>query len=156
QAGALCRRAPARPEPEVRRAGPRADGDAHPPRARDGAAAGPGDRGARLRGRAAARRGGLPRAGARAARDVDVQLRPQRGGRRPGDRRDRRRARGGRRAAALSAGPPASATAVGPRRRLFRWAGWFGLAHAALLGIVGLRYLWYYRPVAPAGWAYAA
>ena len=50
-----------------------------------------------------------------------------------------------------------SPTGVRPRRRLFRWAGWFGLAHAALLGIVGLRYLWYYRPIAPsAGWAYAA
>src|SRR5262249_33509255 len=43
-----------------------------------------------------------------------------------------------------------------PRRRLFRWAGWFGLTQALLFTIVGLRFLWAYRPLAPsAGWAYA-
>src|SRR5262245_47330455 len=42
------------------------------------------------------------------------------------------------------------------RRRLFRWTLGFGLAHSALLGIVGLRYLWYYGPLEPSlGWAYA-
>jgi len=44
-----------------------------------------------------------------------------------------------------------------PRQRLFRWAGWFGLTQALLFTIVGLRYLWDYRLLAPfAGWAYAA
>ena len=43
------------------------------------------------------------------------------------------------------------------RRRLGRWAGWFALANAALLAIVGLRYLWYYSPLVPlVGWSYAA
>jgi uncharacterized protein len=47
--------------------------------------------------------------------------------------------------------------AVSPRRRLLRWASWFGLAHACVAGAVGLRYLWYYGPPSPAaGWAYAA
>ncbi|MGH7354876.1 MAG: DUF3413 domain-containing protein [Candidatus Rokuibacteriota bacterium] len=42
------------------------------------------------------------------------------------------------------------------RRRLLRWAGWFALAHAALLAVVGLRYLWYYVALAPAvAWGYA-
>jgi membrane-anchored protein YejM (alkaline phosphatase superfamily) len=43
-----------------------------------------------------------------------------------------------------------------PRRRLCRWAGWFALVNAALLALIGLRYLWYYSRLAPAtGWIYA-
>ena len=46
---------------------------------------------------------------------------------------------------------------MGARKRLLRWANGFALANAALLAIVGLRYLWYYSPLAPlVGWAYAA
>ena len=29
---------------------------------------------------------------------------------------------------------------MNPRRRLFRWASWFAVANAALLGVIGLRY----------------
>ena len=43
------------------------------------------------------------------------------------------------------------------RQRLLRWANGFALANAALLAIVGLRYLWYYSPLTPlVGWTYAA
>ena len=43
------------------------------------------------------------------------------------------------------------------RKRLLRWANGFALANAALLAIVGLRYLWYYSPLVPlVGWTYAA
>jgi len=42
------------------------------------------------------------------------------------------------------------------RRRLLRWAGWFALVHAGLLGLVGLRYLWYYVHFTPSvAWFYA-
>ena len=42
------------------------------------------------------------------------------------------------------------------RRRLLRWANWFAVVNAALVGIVGLRYLWYYSPLEPlVGWPYA-
>ncbi len=42
------------------------------------------------------------------------------------------------------------------RRRLLRWLGWFAVVHAALLAVVGLRYLWYYAALAPGGaWVYA-
>ena len=55
--------------------------------------------------------------------------------------------------------PPPSARAhptVTPRRRLLRWGSWFAVVNAALLSIVGLRYLWYYAGIAPgAGWIYA-
>jgi membrane-anchored protein YejM (alkaline phosphatase superfamily) len=45
---------------------------------------------------------------------------------------------------------------VSPRRRLFRWAGWFALANAAVLGVVGLPYLWHYAALGRAvSWAYA-
>ena len=45
---------------------------------------------------------------------------------------------------------------MGPRRRLLRWANGFALANAAFLGVVGLRYLWYYSPLQPlVGWTYA-
>jgi membrane-anchored protein YejM (alkaline phosphatase superfamily) len=45
---------------------------------------------------------------------------------------------------------------VSPRRRLLRWAGWFSLVNAALLAIVGLRYLWYYAALGPSlAWGYA-
>ena len=27
------------------------------------------------------------------------------------------------------------------RRQLFRWLGWFGMANAVILGLIGLRYL---------------
>src|SRR6266498_2014984 len=43
-----------------------------------------------------------------------------------------------------------------PRRRLYRWVGWFALGNAALLALIGLRYLWYYSRLAPStGWIYA-
>ena len=43
-----------------------------------------------------------------------------------------------------------------PRRRLLRWINWFALVNAALLALVGLRYLWYYSPLEPVvGWSYA-
>src|SRR5215831_16391916 len=51
----------------------------------------------------------------------------------------------------------AACCAVSPRRRLLRWASWFGVAHAGVMGVVGLRYLWFYVPPSfAAGWAYAA
>ena len=43
------------------------------------------------------------------------------------------------------------------RRRLLRWANWFGVANAALLLLVGLRYLWPYAALGPSvAWIYAA
>src|SRR3984893_943219 len=43
-----------------------------------------------------------------------------------------------------------------PRRRLLRLINWFALLNAALLALVGLRYLWYYSPLEPVvGWSYA-
>ena len=43
-----------------------------------------------------------------------------------------------------------------PRRRLFRWVGWFALVNTALLALIGLRYLWYYSRLTPStGWIYA-
>jgi uncharacterized protein len=45
---------------------------------------------------------------------------------------------------------------VSARRRLLRWGSWFAIANAALLGIVGLRYLWYYSALTPSfAWVYA-
>src|SRR4029453_5992422 len=45
---------------------------------------------------------------------------------------------------------------MGARKRLLRWANGFALANAAFLGVVGLRYLWYYPPLEPfVGWTYA-
>jgi membrane-anchored protein YejM (alkaline phosphatase superfamily) len=45
---------------------------------------------------------------------------------------------------------------VSPRRRLLRWVGWFAVANSALLGIVGLRYLWHYAALGRAvSWSYA-
>ncbi len=45
---------------------------------------------------------------------------------------------------------------MNPRRRLFRWASWFAVANAALLGVIGLRYLWYYSALKPSvAWVYA-
>ena len=42
------------------------------------------------------------------------------------------------------------------RRRLLRWGSWFAVVNAAVLGIVGLRYLWHYSPPVPSvGWGYA-
>ena len=42
------------------------------------------------------------------------------------------------------------------RRRLCRWGGWFILAHAGFLILIGLRYLWHYARLAPSmGWIYA-
>lgn len=41
------------------------------------------------------------------------------------------------------------------RRRLLRWASWFAAANAALLGIIGLRYLWLYVRLSPSvAWGY--
>src|SRR6266545_167242 len=43
-----------------------------------------------------------------------------------------------------------------PRRRLYRWVGWFALVNAALLALISLRFLWYYSRLAPStGWIYA-
>ena len=42
------------------------------------------------------------------------------------------------------------------RRRLLRWASWFALVNAALLALIGLRYLWYYAALGPSvAWIYA-
>ena len=42
------------------------------------------------------------------------------------------------------------------RRRLLRWGSWFAVANAALLAVIGLRYLWYYSALAPSvSWVYA-
>src|SRR5512147_726329 len=47
-------------------------------------------------------------------------------------------------------------TEVGARRRLLRWGSWFAAANVALLGVVGLRYLWYYAALgSSAAWGYA-
>jgi membrane-anchored protein YejM (alkaline phosphatase superfamily) len=45
---------------------------------------------------------------------------------------------------------------VSARRRLLRWGSWFAVLNAALLGAVGLRYLWYYSALQPSlAWIYA-
>jgi membrane-anchored protein YejM (alkaline phosphatase superfamily) len=45
---------------------------------------------------------------------------------------------------------------VSARRRLLRWGSWFAVLNAALLGVVGLRYLWYYSALQPRiAWIYA-
>ena len=45
---------------------------------------------------------------------------------------------------------------MSPRRRLLRWLGWFALVNAALVGIIGLRYLWLYTALGHAvSWSYA-
>ena len=45
---------------------------------------------------------------------------------------------------------------MSPRRRLLRWAGWFAGVNAALLALVGLRYLWHYAALGGAvSWSYA-
>jgi uncharacterized protein len=45
---------------------------------------------------------------------------------------------------------------VSLRRRLLRWVGWFGAVNAALLALVGLRYLWQYAALGRAvSWTYA-
>lgn len=45
---------------------------------------------------------------------------------------------------------------MGARRRLLSWGSWFAGANAVLLGVVGLRYLWYYAALGrAAAWAYA-
>ena len=42
------------------------------------------------------------------------------------------------------------------RWRLLRWGSWFAIANAAVLAIVGLRYLWYYSTLGPSpAWVYA-
>ena len=42
------------------------------------------------------------------------------------------------------------------RRRLLRWASWFAVANAALLAVIGLRYLWLYVRLSPSvAWGYA-
>ena len=46
--------------------------------------------------------------------------------------------------------------AVSSRRRLLRWASWFAVANAALLAIIGLRYLEIYVRLSPSvAWVYA-
>ena len=46
---------------------------------------------------------------------------------------------------------------MGGRRRLLRWGSWFAVVNAALLALVGLRYLWYYATLGPSlAWIYAA
>jgi membrane-anchored protein YejM (alkaline phosphatase superfamily) len=45
---------------------------------------------------------------------------------------------------------------VSPRRRLLRWLGWFAVANAALLALIGLRYLWHYAALGrTVSWSYA-
>ena len=45
---------------------------------------------------------------------------------------------------------------VSTRRRLLRWGSWFAVVNAALLAVVGLRFLWYYSAPAPSvAWLYA-
>ena len=45
---------------------------------------------------------------------------------------------------------------VSARRRLLRWGSWFAVVNAALMGVVGLRYLWYYFTLGPSfAWLYA-
>jgi membrane-anchored protein YejM (alkaline phosphatase superfamily) len=45
---------------------------------------------------------------------------------------------------------------VSARPRLFRWLGWFALANAGVLAIIGLRYLWLYAALGRAvSWSYA-
>jgi uncharacterized protein len=45
---------------------------------------------------------------------------------------------------------------VSARRRLLRWGSWFAVANAALLAVIGLRYLWYYSALTPSvAWVYA-
>ena len=45
---------------------------------------------------------------------------------------------------------------MSPRRRLLRWVGWFAVVNAALLALVGLRYLWHYAALGRAvSWSYA-
>ena len=42
------------------------------------------------------------------------------------------------------------------RRRLLRWGSWFAVLNAALLAVIGLRYLWYYSALQPRiAWIYA-
>jgi membrane-anchored protein YejM (alkaline phosphatase superfamily) len=42
------------------------------------------------------------------------------------------------------------------RRRLLRWGSWFAAFNAALLAVIGLRYLWYYSALTPSfAWVYA-
>jgi len=39
---------------------------------------------------------------------------------------------------------------------LLRWGSWFAVVNAAVLAVIGLRYLWYYSPLQPlVGWTYA-
>lgn len=45
---------------------------------------------------------------------------------------------------------------LSPRRRLLRWGGWFAVVNAALMAVVGARFLWYYFVLGPSfGWLYA-
>jgi len=45
---------------------------------------------------------------------------------------------------------------MSPRRRLVRWLGWFAVVNAALLAIIGLRYLWLYMALGrTVSWSYA-
>jgi uncharacterized protein len=45
---------------------------------------------------------------------------------------------------------------VSARRRLLRWGSWFAVVNAALLAVVGLRYLWYFAALRPSvAWVYA-
>src|SRR6185503_20455748 len=52
--------------------------------------------------------------------------------------------------------PIMAARAELSRRRLLRWASWFAVANAALLALIGLRYLWLYARLSPSvAWGYA-
>jgi membrane-anchored protein YejM (alkaline phosphatase superfamily) len=45
---------------------------------------------------------------------------------------------------------------VSARARFFRWLGWFAVVNAALLGLIGLRYLWLYASLGrTVSWSYA-
>jgi membrane-anchored protein YejM (alkaline phosphatase superfamily) len=57
---------------------------------------------------------------------------------------------------ALRAERVAPARQMSDRRRLLRWANRFALVNAAVLAVVGLRYLWYYFALTPSpAWVYA-
>jgi membrane-anchored protein YejM (alkaline phosphatase superfamily) len=45
---------------------------------------------------------------------------------------------------------------VSARKHLLRWGSWFAVVNAALLAVVGLRYLWYFSALGPSlAWIYA-
>src|SRR6266436_4666837 len=88
---------------------------------------------------------------------MGVQLRPECRGGGAGDLAHRERAgRRGRVRRSREDRATAGRRVMSARRRLLRWGSWFAVANAAVLGVVGVRYLWYYSALglSPA-WVYA-